>query len=296
MRFRLKAFGLHLMGSATALTLVLGTLYLGWYRWPGWYLCDAKHVVVVLMGVDLALGPLLTLVIASPRKPRRELARDVSIIVAVQLIALGYGSVHLWTGRPLYYALTENVVQVVQAYDINAGESALADKLGSPLRPHWYSLPRWIWVPPQPAAPAADASAKSPPSETDRSDRDAAALPALASGTRRASRAIEVGRLRRGVSADRQTAARAAHAGRGSRDRSAERDHGHRARLSAVARGVRPEHPAIQEVFIAQMNRGCCRPARSRTTAQLAVLAQLRRRPAAAQRLDQRDTRLQPVR
>lgn len=166
MRFRLKAFGLHLMGSATALTLVLGTLYLGWYRWPGWYLCDAKHVVVVLMGVDLALGPLLTLVIASPRKPRRELARDVSIIVAVQLIALGYGSVHLWTGRPLYYALTENVVQVVQAYDINAGESALADKLGSPLRPHWYSLPRWIWVPPQPAAPAADASAKSPPSET----------------------------------------------------------------------------------------------------------------------------------
>src|SRR5439155_1199948 len=36
MRFRLKAFGLHLTGSACALTLILGGLYLGWYRWPRW--------------------------------------------------------------------------------------------------------------------------------------------------------------------------------------------------------------------------------------------------------------------
>src|ERR1035438_5263850 len=109
MPFRLKAFGLHLLGSATALTLVLGTLYLGWYHWPGWYLSDVKNVVFVLMGVDLALGPLLTLVIASPRKPRRELVRDISMIVAVQLLALGYGSEQLWAGRPLYYAFSETV-------------------------------------------------------------------------------------------------------------------------------------------------------------------------------------------
>jgi len=147
MRFRLKAFGLHLLGSTTALTLVLGTLYLGWYHWPGWYLSGVKDVVFVLMGVDLALGPLLTLLIASPRKPRRELARDVSIIVAVQLIAMGYGSQQLWSGRPLYYAFSETVLQAVQAYDLNADEVALAEKQNSPLRPHWYSLPRWIWAP-----------------------------------------------------------------------------------------------------------------------------------------------------
>ncbi len=154
MPFRLKAFGLHLMGSATVLTLVLGTLYLGWYRWPGWYICDAKTVVLVLIGVDVALGPLMTLVIANPSKPRRELARDVSVIVAVQLFALVYGSVHLWNGRPLYYALTENVLQVVQAYDLDPNEVALAEKLDSPLRPHWYSLPRWVWAPAPPDAPA----------------------------------------------------------------------------------------------------------------------------------------------
>jgi len=147
MRFRLKAFGLHLLGSAIALTLVVGSLYLGWYRWPGWYLADARTVVIVLAGVDLALGPLLTGVIASPKKSRRELTRDIAMIASVQLIALGYGALSLWHGRPLYYAFSENVLQLVQAYDIDPQELTLAREQDAPLVPHWYSRPRWIWAP-----------------------------------------------------------------------------------------------------------------------------------------------------
>src|ERR1700722_4689481 len=120
MRFRLKAFGLHLLASATALSLILGSLYFGWYRWPGWYLADAVHVVLVMIGVDVVLGPLMTLIIARPTKPRRELKRDITMIVVVQLCALGYGSVSLWDGRPLYFAFSESVLQMVQAYDIGA--------------------------------------------------------------------------------------------------------------------------------------------------------------------------------
>jgi hypothetical protein len=147
MGFRLRAFGLHLLGSFGALTLILGALYLGWYRWPGWYLADVSHVVVVLPAVDLVVGPLLTFIIASSNKPRRALARDISMIVAVQLIALIYGTVSLWNGRPLYYAFSENVLQLVQAYDINAQELNLAQQQKAELIPHWYSLPRWIWAP-----------------------------------------------------------------------------------------------------------------------------------------------------
>ena len=147
MRFRLTALGLHLLASCFALTVILGGLYLGWYRWPGWYLADAVRVTIVLAGVDLVAGPLLTFVIASPVKPRRVLARDIAVIVAVQLIALTYGAVSLWNGRPLYYAFSEDVLQLVQAYDIEDAELAVARKLHAPLLPHWYSLPRWIWAP-----------------------------------------------------------------------------------------------------------------------------------------------------
>src|SRR3974390_849415 len=152
MRFRLKAFGLHLLASATALTLILGILYFGWYRWPGWYLTDVKTVVLVMIGVDVVLGPTLTFIIANNKKPRRELARDIGIIVAVQFCALIYGATMLWNGRPLYYAYSEGILQLVQAYDIDAAEAARGRRENRQFAPHWYSLPRWIWGPP-PEAP-----------------------------------------------------------------------------------------------------------------------------------------------
>ena len=147
MKFRLAAMGLHLLASCVALTLILGGLYLGWYRWPGWYLADASQVTAVLAGVDLVVGPLLTFVIASSAKPRRALVRDVAVIVTVQLVALIYGTVSLWNGRPLYYAFSEDALSLVQAYDIENAELAMARKQNAPLLPHWYNLPRWIWAP-----------------------------------------------------------------------------------------------------------------------------------------------------
>ncbi len=147
MKFRFKAFAWHLLGSLGALTLVLGSLYLGWYRWPGWYLTGALSVVPILVMVDAALGPLVTLLIASPRKPRRELMRDIAIIVTVQLAALAYGSITLWNGRPLYYTFSVDRLEMVQASDLDPREIALARHSNPGFAPHWYSLPRWVWAP-----------------------------------------------------------------------------------------------------------------------------------------------------
>jgi hypothetical protein len=145
--FRLKTCGLHLLASTVALALIFGTLYFGWYRWPGWYLADVSHVVLVMAGVDVVVGPLLTFIVAGPGKPRRVLMRDIMVIVAIQLFALIFGTMSVWNGRPLYYAFSENVLQVVQAYDIDPHEWALARQQKSEFVPHWYSLPRWIWAP-----------------------------------------------------------------------------------------------------------------------------------------------------
>jgi hypothetical protein len=147
MKLRFKAFGLHLLGSSVALTITLGLLYLGWYRWPGWYLADVPPVIAVMVGVDVVLGPLLTLVIASSKKSRRALFRDIAVIVSCQLIALTYGTITLWQGRPLYYAFSVNCLSIVQAYEIDPQELSLARRQRAELAPHWYSVPRWIWAP-----------------------------------------------------------------------------------------------------------------------------------------------------
>lgn len=147
MGLRRKAFQIHLLASASVLLLVLGALYAGWYRWPGWYLTGASHLAAIMVGVDVALGPLLTLLVANPRKPRSELQRDIAMIVAMQLLALGYGSATLWRGRPLYYAFSVNMLQLVQASDLDPPEARFAIRADLPLAPRWNSLPRWIWAP-----------------------------------------------------------------------------------------------------------------------------------------------------
>ena len=147
MKFRLKAFGFHLTGSATALSLVLGAFWLGWYRWPGWYLASVLHIVGIAVMVDVVLGPTLTLIVANPAKRRAELARDIGIIVAVQLIALAYGGVTLWLGRPLYYTFSLDRLELVQASDLKASDIAAGQRANPGLAPFWYSRPRWIWAP-----------------------------------------------------------------------------------------------------------------------------------------------------
>jgi hypothetical protein len=135
---------LHLLGSSTALVLVLGGLYLGWYRWPGWYLANVAVVVATMAGVDVVLGPLLTLLIANPRKPRGELARDIGVIILVQFAALAYATMTLWHGRPIIYAYSQDRIELVRASDIPASELALGIERNPDLTPRWYSTPRWV--------------------------------------------------------------------------------------------------------------------------------------------------------
>ena len=147
MKFRFKAFGLHLLGSVCVLALVLGVLYLGWYRWPGWYLTGGVKIAALMTGIDVILGPVLTLVIANPTKPRRELTRDIGIIIGVQLLAAGYGATTLWQGRVLYYVFSQKYLEIVQASDLHDEQITSARQLNPGFAPHWYSLPRWIYAP-----------------------------------------------------------------------------------------------------------------------------------------------------
>lgn len=151
MKFRLKALGWHFGASLVALLLVLGTLYLGWYRWPGWYLSGLLTVLPITIGVDAALGPLLTFLIANPSKSRTELGRDISVIVGVQVLALAYGAFTMWSGRPLYYAYSGKELSIVQASDLEPAEISLGRQTNPDFAPYWYSRPKWVYAPPNSA-------------------------------------------------------------------------------------------------------------------------------------------------
>lgn len=70
----------------------------------------------LVLGVDVVLGPLLTFIVFNPLK--KELKRDLSIIVAIQLAALFYGVQSVYEGRPIYVAFNIDRFDLVQANDI----------------------------------------------------------------------------------------------------------------------------------------------------------------------------------
>ncbi|MFP5384018.1 MAG: hypothetical protein ACLGHG_08110 [Gammaproteobacteria bacterium] len=98
--FRWKAFGIHLAISLAILCVLLYVLFMHWF--PG-YLFDTDggwQALQIISGVDLILGPALTLVAASPAKSTKELRKDFTVIGTIQVAALCAGMWLAWANHP----------------------------------------------------------------------------------------------------------------------------------------------------------------------------------------------------
>ena len=96
----------------------LATYFL-WYPQPLLALQGGLLVMGVLLGVDVVLGPLMTLLVFSPHKPRRELRFDLAVIVTVQLAAFMYGSWVVYSERPQYLVFAQSQFFVVRGSESN---------------------------------------------------------------------------------------------------------------------------------------------------------------------------------
>ena len=116
MSARIRAFLIHLFVSALVILSLVA--YVRWVWYPGglFWLEGVTDPLTVLFGVDVVLGPLLTLLLYVPGK--RGLKFDMGMIVALQLAALVYGSHVLWNARPVAVAFNGEVFQVARAYEM----------------------------------------------------------------------------------------------------------------------------------------------------------------------------------
>lgn len=117
-RDRLKASAVHLAISLT-IALLAGALVFGvWYPYPYREISGGRELFLILVTVDVILGPLMTLAVFNRIKPWPVLRRDLVVIAVLQLTALGYG---LWTvcvARPVHMVFEYNRFSVVHAVDI----------------------------------------------------------------------------------------------------------------------------------------------------------------------------------
>lgn len=99
---RWKAAGIHLSISLVLAAIVATLLYTLWFPPPYFGVAGAGKLIPLLMGVDIAIGPLLTLLVMGPNKPRRLRRLDLSIIATLQAVAFGYGFYVICQARPVF--------------------------------------------------------------------------------------------------------------------------------------------------------------------------------------------------
>ena len=83
-----------------------------------------KNLLIILVSVDVCIGPLLTLVVFNPAK--KELRRDLAIIATVQLVALLYGAWVTFGARPVFTVFAKDHFDVVAANEIDDADLAQA--------------------------------------------------------------------------------------------------------------------------------------------------------------------------
>lgn len=128
---RYRAFAIHLGLSCLVVGLVLATIVFIWYPSPLFSAMSGWAVVKVLIGVDLILGPLLTLLVYKPKKP--SLKFDLSVIAAVQIAALCYGTFVFFSERPIYLVHAVDVFHIVTASEIDPSKVQFEELKDIPL-------------------------------------------------------------------------------------------------------------------------------------------------------------------
>jgi hypothetical protein len=109
----------HLLLSLLVALLGAVLVFAFWYPYPYDELVGGQNLFLILISVDVSCGPLLTLVVFNPNKPRTELWRDLGIIVILQLAALVYGLNSVAQARPVYLAFEKDHFRVVRLPDID---------------------------------------------------------------------------------------------------------------------------------------------------------------------------------
>jgi len=130
---RCKASAIHLSICALIALAVLAWMLFVWYPAPYFEAVGAGKLSATIIGVDVVIGPLITLIIYNPLK--KSLRFDLSVVALLQLGALLYGVYVVYEARPVYVVFNVDRFDVVAANELDPNER---NKVS---RPEFQSLP-----------------------------------------------------------------------------------------------------------------------------------------------------------
>ncbi len=117
---RYRASSIHFLISALVVSVLFAVIFFVWYPGPTFRIAGAISIVLVLVGVDLVLGPTLTLIVYKEGKP--GLKFDLAFIALVQVAALVYGAYTFYQERPYYMVFAVDRFNLVTETQIDRAQ------------------------------------------------------------------------------------------------------------------------------------------------------------------------------
>ena len=130
---RWKASAVHLLVSIGVAIATFVAMEMIWYTAPYFQALGGKALLTLLMGVDVVLGPLITLIIFNPKK--KSLKLDLASVAIIQIAALAYGVSVIFHARPAYTVFAQDSFYVVPANEIDD------EQLAKVVNPQFKTLP-----------------------------------------------------------------------------------------------------------------------------------------------------------
>jgi len=128
---RWKASAIHL-GISAAIGIGVVVLMLAlWYPHHYFAAMGGDTLIMLLIGVDVVIGPLITLIVFDPKK--KNLRFDLAVIALLQLAALVYGCSIMLRARPVYNVFVVDRFEVIAA-------NAIDDESREKAKPAFQSL------------------------------------------------------------------------------------------------------------------------------------------------------------
>lgn len=121
---RWQASGTHLLISLTIAAAVVTLMLSLWYPRPLFEAAGGNDLLLILVGVDVVLGPLLTLIVFKSGK--RGMKLDLALIGLVQIAALVYGVYVVFLARPAFIVFVKDRFEIVSVVELDAAELAAA--------------------------------------------------------------------------------------------------------------------------------------------------------------------------
>lgn len=119
LKYRFRACIIHFSVSLAIAALAAWLVFGVWYPYPYGELSGGRSLFCLVVGVDVVLGPLITLIVFNREKTRRHLAMDLTIVGMLQLTALCYGLWTVFMARPVHMVFEYHRMTVVHAVDVD---------------------------------------------------------------------------------------------------------------------------------------------------------------------------------